>query len=187
MNVLELFCGVGGWSKPWHQDGHTCTGVDIDQQFAGVYPGVFIRTDCLKIKPETIQKHDVVFFSPPCEGFARAELPWLRGDHKPDPGHLELLRWSVAMAGTQPRRIVECSRFAARYVPGAVLIGSYAFWGDLPLLLPTITGKTKMSGLNPELRAEIPKQLSSWLYRVYSGKNFTEAEVAGLSSGSARW
>ena len=29
MKVLDLFCGLGGWSKAFHDAGHECTGIDI--------------------------------------------------------------------------------------------------------------------------------------------------------------
>ena len=67
--------------------------------------------------------------------------------------------------GTASRnRITECSRFAARHVPGAIQCESYALWGDVPLLMPVLPrGKMAKSGMRPDLRAEIPPALADWI------------------------
>lgn len=155
--LLDLFCGVGGWSKGFLRRGWRCVGVDVA---AFGYPGEFIQCDVRELTRDFIDGFDAVAASPPCEEFARASLPWLRGDGKPDEEHVALLRWSVALCD-RPNRIVECSRFATRHAPGAVMNESYALWGDVPLLMPAfVRRKTYHSGKFPERRAEIPRGLS---------------------------
>ena len=44
MRVLELFCGLGGWSKPWIESGHDVTGIDIKDYG---YPARFIKADII--------------------------------------------------------------------------------------------------------------------------------------------
>jgi len=156
--MLELFCGLGGWSESFAARGWHTTGVDV---VAHGYRGhSFIQTDCRALAPEFIASFDAVLASPPCEDFARAWLPWLRGDHQPSAESIELLQWSVALAN-RPRFLVECSRFGARHCPGSYCIGSYALWGDVPLLFPGWPrSKSRKSGLRPELRAVIPPALA---------------------------
>lgn len=155
--LLELFCGRGGWSKAFAARGWDCTGVDIA---AFGYPFEFIQADCLTLTPEFINGFDGVISSPPCEDFARAWLPWLRGDGKPEAWALDLLKWSVSLCD-RPGWLTECSNFAAKYVPGSVRIGSYALWGDVPLLAPQFPRtKAAKSGTRPDLRAEIPRPLA---------------------------
>lgn len=157
MKLLELFCGRGGWSKSFHSRGWECVGVDLVDLG---YPFRLILADCRTLDPDWINGFDAVIASPPCEDFARAWLPWLRGDHKPKPEAIDLLRWSVALLD-RPRRLVECSNFAAKHVAGSIREGSFALWGDVPLLMPaTARRKTKKSGLRPDLRAEIPVPLA---------------------------
>ena len=64
MKVLELFCGLGGWSKPFIECGHNCTGVDIVNLG---YPGKFIQCDIMDFVPK--EKYDAVLASPPCREF----------------------------------------------------------------------------------------------------------------------
>lgn len=124
------------------------------------FPYEFIQADALTLAPELIDSYDAVVMSPPCEEFARAWLPWLRGDKQPEKWALDLLQWSVALCD-RPCRIVECSNFAARHVAGAVRFDSYSLWGDVPLLMPSILrGKMAKTGTRPDIRAEIPAALA---------------------------
>jgi hypothetical protein len=164
MKLLDVFCGVGGWTKGFHAEGWECTGVDIERFD---YPGELIQADALTLSPGFVASFDAVTMSPPCEEFARAWLPWLRGDHCPAQSALDLLFFSIGLC-VSARRVVECSKFAARHAPNARLCGSYALWGDIPELMPTLPAtKEKKSGRHPELRAEIPLELSRWMARYY--------------------
>jgi hypothetical protein len=155
--LLDLFCGVGGWSKSFAARGWDCVGVDLA---ALGYPFEFVQADVLTLDREWIDGFDAVVASPPCEEFARAWLPWLRGDHKPAAWALDLLTWSVALCD-RPCRLVECSNFSARHVAGSVRRGSYSLWGDLPILMSELPrGKMAKSGMRPDLRAEIPAALA---------------------------
>lgn len=164
--LLDLFCGVGGWSKSFMARGWECVGVDIESLG---YPGELKQCSVLELTPEFIAGFDAVTSSPPCEEFARAWLPWLRGDHKPAQWAIDLLEWSVALCKDQPNRITECSNFAGRHVAGGTRHGSYTLWGDLPLLMPTLPrGKMAKSGMNPALRAEIPPELADIVAELFT-------------------
>lgn len=157
--MLDIFCGVGGWTKVFQARGWKCTGVDL-HDFAAKYSGEFIQADALTLERGWIDQFDAVLMSPPCEEFARAWLPWLRCDKLPAEYAVDLLTWSVALCD-RPGRLVECSRFSSRHVPGSLAFGSYSLWGDVPLLMRDIPrGKQKKSGMRPDLRAEIPFELA---------------------------
>jgi len=66
LKVLELFCGLGGWSKPWIEAGHDVTGIDI-QKFD--FKGKFIQADLLDWEPN--EQFDIVLASPPCNEFSK--------------------------------------------------------------------------------------------------------------------
>jgi len=68
MKVLDLFCGLGGWSKAFADSGYDCTGVDIVN--IG-YPYRFIKADLFDWTPD--QKYDIVLASPPCTEFSIAK------------------------------------------------------------------------------------------------------------------
>lgn len=164
--LIDFFCGVGGWSKAFMARGWTCVGVDIA---ALGYPGLFWQCDVRAVPASVIDEANAVVSSPPCEEFARAWLPWLRGDHKPEQWALDLLKWSVEMCAAKPNRITECSVFSGRHVEGGQRHGSYMLWGDVPLLMPRLPrGKMAKSGMNPELRAEIPPALADWVAECYT-------------------
>jgi hypothetical protein len=164
--LLDLFCGRGGWTKAFQKRGWRCVGVDIENL---EYPGELIQCSVLELTEGFINSFDAVVSSPPCEDFARAWLPWLRGDKKPQAWAMDLLQWSVDLCKGRKNRITECSNFAGRHVPGGKRFGSYTLWGDVPLLMPQLPrGKMAKSGLRPDLRAEIPKQLSETIADHYT-------------------
>ena len=67
MKILELFCGLGGWSKGFHD-------IFPDAEFYGVdikdfgYPYNFIKADLNDWEPD--QEYDIVLASPPCSEFS---------------------------------------------------------------------------------------------------------------------
>lgn len=67
MKVLDLFCGLGGWSKPWVENGHDVTGID-SKDFSKDYSGKFIQADLMDWEPD--QHYDIVLASPPCNEFS---------------------------------------------------------------------------------------------------------------------
>ena len=67
MKVLDLFCGLGGWSKAFHEAGHECFGVDIKNY--GYKYGKFIEADLNDWTPGPELKFDIILASPPCTQF----------------------------------------------------------------------------------------------------------------------
>lgn len=159
--LLDLFCGKGGWSKPALARGWRCIGFDVADHG---YPGE-LRLESLPVAADVLLQlePDLIVASPPCEDFARACLPWLKTVKNPS---ILLLKWSIALAHqVKVPVVIECSRFAARYVPGARFCGSYALWGSLPALLPTSLPRRKQQqwGRRPADRAMIEPELASWI------------------------
>lgn len=165
--LIDLFCGRGGWSRAAAAAGWRCIGYDVVDHG---YPGE-LRLQACPLSEEILlqEKPDLIVASPPCEDFARACLPWLRTVENPS---IELLSWAIAIASRiQVPMVVECSRFAARYVPGARFCGSYALWGKLPALLPTSLArrKEKQWGRRPADRAMIEPELAAWIIDTAPG------------------
>ena len=71
MKVLDLFCGLGGWSIPFNEAGYDCTGIDIKN--IG-YPFNFIQADLNDYT--TNEYYDIVLASPPCTNFSKVVLNW---------------------------------------------------------------------------------------------------------------
>src|SRR6266702_4344288 len=68
MKVLDLFCGMGGWSIGFHRQGFECIGLDITDLG---YPYEFIQKDIRTIQ-EPLGKFDAVVASPPCVYYSQA-------------------------------------------------------------------------------------------------------------------
>ena len=163
--LIDLFCGRGGWTRAAMVRGWRCYGFDTVNHG---YPGNLIER-ALPVDLETLigLKPDLIVASPPCEEFARKHLPWIS---RCGPVDERLLRWSINLRNfTATPVIVECSKSAAREVPGARMVGPYALWGDVPVLMPRIVGrKMKRSGLYPSARAMIPDELAGWIIEVHT-------------------
>ena len=70
MKILELFCGLGGWSKGFHD-------IFPDAEFYGVdiknygYPYNFIKADLHDWVPN--EQYDIILASPPCAEFSEVK------------------------------------------------------------------------------------------------------------------
>jgi len=70
MKVLDLFCGKGGWSIPFIEDGDDVTGVDIVDLG---YPGKLIQKDIRSLDGYGFRDYDFIVGSPPCNEFSTAK------------------------------------------------------------------------------------------------------------------
>ena len=153
--MVDLFSGLGGASAAMRDRGWLVVTVDIEPRFR---PSVVadVRNLPLRCRP------DLLWASPPCDEFAREDMPWSRTGKTPD---LSLVRAALrAVELLQPRFwILENVRGAVRYLgPWRQRFAPIYLWGDFPLILaPPIRGwKERLSSSRPELRAMIPYALS---------------------------
>jgi len=68
MKILELCCGLGGWSKGFHDIFPEAEFYGVDIKDCG-YPYNFIKSDLHDWNPG--QEYDIVLASPPCNQFTR--------------------------------------------------------------------------------------------------------------------
>lgn len=87
MKVLDMFCGKGGWSVPFIEDGAHVVGVDIVNLG---YPGHLILEDIRNLDGHRFRDYDFIVGSPPCNDFSSLmasdsppKLPNLR-NHMPN-------------------------------------------------------------------------------------------------------
>lgn len=67
MKVIDLFCGLGGWSAAFKERGHDVFTLDKSKRFTPT-----LCKDILDIKASDLpQRPDIILASPPCEGFSR--------------------------------------------------------------------------------------------------------------------
>jgi len=90
LKILDLFCGMGGWSIPFIEDGDFVVGIDIVD--VG-YPGELILQDVRTLDGKRFRGFDLIIGSPPCEEFSVAkELQVLKGKPRNVERGLELVK-----------------------------------------------------------------------------------------------
>lgn len=159
MNVLDLFAGLGGWSRSFKEHGHQVETLDIGEHFNPTY--------CTSIVGwHPTKQYDVILASPPCTEFSKAGMPWFQGIN-PDMTLLnETLR---VIAEAKPKYwVIENVRGAVPFFTPILgkpkaRFGSRYLWGEFPILwAPHIYGKWRLPPTpdRAALRAEIPLPLS---------------------------
>lgn len=81
--VLDLCCGLGGWSKAFLDEGWDAVGFDIERHEYGEkrYPGELILADVLKLNGYDLRAANpsLVVASPPCQRYSWMAMPFSRG------------------------------------------------------------------------------------------------------------
>lgn len=79
LKVVELFAGIGAWSKALNKlgvDYQVVSAIEHDDKTMKSYNLIhntdFECNDITEIKPESIPDHDLLFYSPPCQAFSAA-------------------------------------------------------------------------------------------------------------------
>lgn len=168
--VLDLCCGLGGWSAGFIAEGWEAVGVDL-ADFAAAYPGRFIQADLLTWEGWRELSPGLIVASPPCEEFSRHSMPWTRAKHPPPPS-LALWERCRHIAGQLGCPIIlENVRGAQPWLGRSSLnCGAFHLWGNVPALIPGFSGRTKETYGSKERarRAKVPLDLSRWIARSFS-------------------
>lgn len=86
--VLDLFCGLGGWSEAFISEGYRAVGFDIEAHDygSGRYPGELVLRDVRSITgAELVKTYGVpacIVASPPCQEFSYMAMPWSKAKDK---------------------------------------------------------------------------------------------------------
>lgn len=164
--VIDLFCGLGGWSEAFIAEGFRAIGFDIEKHDYGYggYPGELVLRDVRSITgQEIVRDYGVpacIVASPPCQEFSYMAMPWSKAKEKmrkilADPNEqtrltdlfhqcFRIQREVSEAAGKYVPLIIENVRGAQRWVGKARWnFGSFYLWGDVPAIMP-IPGKSAM-------------------------------------------
>src|SRR2546428_5538162 len=144
MRLLDLFCGMGGWSIGFLREGFQCQGLDIVD--VG-YPYEFIQMDirdCVK-DAESPGFYDVIVASPPCTEFSILSrgLAAMGKRHPPEPEKgMELVKVTYELIQHfKPRFwLIENVGGAVKYFYPLLgspteIIKPYYLWGNFPKFL----------------------------------------------------
>ena len=143
--VIDLFCGLGGWSEAFIAEGYRAVGYDIEAHDYGTggYPGELILRDVRSITGAECKDAAVIVASPPCQAYSYRAMPWKRAKALPPPDNtlfnecFRIQREASEAAGHYIPLIVENVRGAQKWVGRAKWnYGSFYLWGDVPALMP---------------------------------------------------
>jgi len=153
--VIDLYCGLGGWSEGFLAEGYTCIGFDIERHDYGFggYPGQLVIQDVTTLHGKQFKKATVIVSSPPCQEFSYMAMPWSiakekqrkieadSAEQKRLTAHFDacfrIQREASEAAGHHIPMIVENVRGAQKWVGRSRWhFGSFHLWGDVPALMP---------------------------------------------------
>ena len=80
MFVIDLYCGLGGWTEGFLAEGFTVYGFDIERHQYGdaKYPAQLIIQDVLTIHGRQFKDATAIVASPPCTEPSYRAMPWKR-------------------------------------------------------------------------------------------------------------
>ena len=148
--VIDLFCGLGGWTKGFLMEGYDAVGFDIERHEYGDkrYPAQLVLQDVLTLHGSQFRKAAAIVASPPCQEPSYRAMPWKRARALNEAGPpvsfirlfeacFRIQREACEAAGHHIPMVVENVCGAQRWVGRAKWhFGSYYLWGDVPALMP---------------------------------------------------
>jgi hypothetical protein len=143
----DLYCGLGGWTEAFIEEGYRCIGFDIEAHDYGTggYPGELVLRDVRSIHGSEFKDATCIVGSSPCQEFSYRAMPWSRAKALPPPylgielfnAQFRIQREACEAAGRYIPLVVENVRGAQKWVGRAQWhYGSFYLWGDVPALMP---------------------------------------------------
>lgn len=145
--LIDLFCGLGGWTRAFLDEGWDCVGFDIERHDYGTggYPGQLVLQDVCTLEGRQIAHVDCIVASSPCQEFSYRAMPWKRAKALGPPVLGIKLFWQAfrlqreieLATGRKVPLIAENVCGAQKWIGRAAWhYGSFYLWGDIPALMP---------------------------------------------------
>jgi site-specific DNA-cytosine methylase len=148
--AVDLFCGLGGWAEGFLAEGYEVIGFDIERR---PYPAQLVLQDVATLDGRQFAGATAIVASPPCQAYSYRAMPWKRAKALPPPDNtlfeacFRIQREASEAAGRYIPLIVENVCGAQKWVGRAAWhYGSYYLWGDVPALMPLISGRKNSGG-----------------------------------------
>ena len=76
--MVDLFCGLGGWSEGGLAEGYEVVGYDIEEHVYGDlrYPAKLVLADVLTLDGAQFKDAALIVASPPCQEYSYMAMPW---------------------------------------------------------------------------------------------------------------
>lgn len=153
---IDCCCGLKGASQAWRELGWKVITLDIEPSFEP-----HIVAD-LRAWHYNGRRPTLMWFSPPCDEFARESMPWSRTGKPPD---LSIyLACKRIIHESQPLFwVIENVRGAQPYFgPSTINYGAFHLWTNIPLVRFKVATRKKesMSSTWKAERAKVPYKLS---------------------------
>ena len=185
MKMFDLFCGYGGASRPFVDNGWDVVGFDIESAVAARYPGELVLQDVSTIDGRNLKGADLIWASPPCVHFSLVNQ---REGNRRDPerGMLLVREAKRIIDQAKPRAwIIENVRGAVKYISpllgeplnrGAQQNNGVWLWGNIDPIIPLMRKNTDGKKDSRE-RALIPYPIADAVRRA----------VPPVESGRSKW
>ena len=165
--MVDLFCGLGGWSEGGLAEGYEVVGYDIEEHVYGDlrYPAKLVLADVLTLHGSQFKDAALIVASPPCQEYSYMAMPW----------SLAKAKAAAIRADTTGQKLEDLNRLfhacfriqaeaslaAGRYIPMVVEnvrgaqpwvgrarwnFGSFYLWGDVPAIMPMAVKASKVPG-----------------------------------------
>lgn len=133
--VIDLCCGLGGWTHGFLAEGYDCIGFDIERHQYGAkrYPAQLVLQDITTLHGSQFRGAAVIVASPPCQAYSYRAMPWKRAKALPPPdntlfetcfriareaGEAATKDYGCAVCGIyHPATRLDGCEFTPRYIP----------------------------------------------------------------------